>query len=514
MFKEKLVKVVFLAIILKQIAWMAFIPIWQTPDEQAHFAQVSVMAELNSLHLPKLNLSREIYESEKELGVLRDDFGNNKFTYHPEYNIPYSKSLDGPKENKLKSMPSESRTEFVKNEAAWYPPLYYAAGAVFYKLFNLGSIFDRVFAVRILNIFLLFGLCLITFKIGKLVFSEKMMAVFLTVLVSFAPMVTFVFAGVTSDPLFIFLFSLFLWRCLLLLKDGLKFRNLLIIALIMFLGFLTKPQANIMSFTLIPLLIFLLLTKNKNLKSWIFASVLVLLSLGGILLRLVRGGSLIPEASSNLSYSAAEIAEHLDFTIKHTYREVLPWFWGVFRWLSQGLPENLRKLTNWLTLLSIFGFFFQLAREFKQNHHAEKFQMKVFLALSMAVYFLALTAFDFAFRKAHGYSFGIQGRYFFPVIIPFSLIFLQGLLAFFPKKWETKVGLILSISMIIFNIFVFFLVTMSYYNPHPLAFLWEASQYKPVWLKFPINAVILLGFFISTALAIFEQTKKVYAKKT
>ena len=74
--------VIILTLLIKQILWLAFIPIWQFPDEQAHFAQVQNIAEnQSSASNQKLSTSREIFESEKLFGTNRDGFGNGCYRF-------------------------------------------------------------------------------------------------------------------------------------------------------------------------------------------------------------------------------------------------------------------------------------------------------------------------------------------------------------------------------------------------------------------------------------------------
>ena len=82
----KLLKLLLIAAFLNALSWIVLIPIWQYPDEQAHFAQVQDTAELGKT--PKgIDTSEEIAVYEKILGTARDGFGNNRYTYHPEFNI-------------------------------------------------------------------------------------------------------------------------------------------------------------------------------------------------------------------------------------------------------------------------------------------------------------------------------------------------------------------------------------------------------------------------------------------
>jgi len=503
------------AIFLKQLAWMVFIPIFQTPDEQAHFAQLQNIAETNSLFQPKLNTSQEIWISETLLGTNRDDRGDNKYTYHPEFNIPYSSSTAGLSEGQIASFPRDYRTDYVANESTWYPPSYYLLGAGVYKFFVTGTIFDRVFAVRLVSVLSLVALTVVTYSVGRMLFAGEAMALSLAVLVGFQPMLSFVHAGVTSDALFNLLFGLFLIIGLRLLNRGLNAIDLGLAGLVIALSFWTKPQANIMAFILIPLLLYLGLQGwTKNLKNYLLLLLVSSLSLFGIYSRLSNGVSILPETQggNSILISIPKIFEHLNFTLNHTYREVLPWYWGVFRWLSLGLPNWLRQLTNVLTLGSLGGLVIYWFRSVLSRQFDKKFAGIIFLTFSLFVYFLALTTFDFGFRQSHGFSFGIQGRYFFPVIASQMAIFLVGLTAFIPKKFELLTAKTLAIGMIFMNIIVFFWVVGSYYSLSWPEFFIQASQYKPVWLKMPVNIIILASYIFASFAIIWALV--IHGKKT
>lgn len=460
--------VLLLTVFFSQLAWAAFIPLWQTPDEQAHFGEVALYAETGGPKRIGNNLNKEIWTAEKILGTDRNEFGNNKFTYHPEYKTPYSLIT----EQEINNLPISTRTEFVKREATGYPPLYYFLAGLVYKLFYSGSLFDRVFAVRVFTVLTLVTLTGVAYLIGREIFKEKQ-ALDLSVLVGFFPMLSFVHTGVTSDALFNLLFAAFILTCLR--------RNWLVMLIIFALSLMTKPQAYIMGFTALPL---------------VFSQPLLLFAGLFLFLPLVKFVSLdklsVPE-TSGIKFTdifSRSFAEHLKFTAVHTYREVLPWYWGVFRWLSLGLPEILRKITNWLTVLSFVGFGVYLIRNANRK--------LLFLLYSLTIYFLAISTFDFGFRQTHGYSFGIQGRYFFPVIIPFMVIFLVGL---------KPLGRLLPVGMIIFNIITFFWVTGSYYQLSWPSFFIQASQYKPLWLKYPIN-LIILGLYLLWSLLLLRRIMK------
>lgn len=494
-------KKILLALIFAQLAWITFLPIFQTPDEQAHFGQVAVVAETGSNFIATKNLNKEIYFAEEILGTIRQNNGDNKYTYHPEFNIEYSNNLYGFQEKEIISFPKSFRTDYLINEATAYPPLYYRLGS----FFNNGNLFDRVFAVRLMTGVTGIITFVVVYLIGKVLYKDPLKQISLALLTSFAPMFMFVNSGVTSDSLFNLIFPAFLLLCLLLIKNGLNLKGLLAVGAIFILGIYTKPQANIMAFIFVPLLLFLFFKSKKKVLFLPFVILGTILVFGEVIRRILGGISIFPESSS-VKFSPGAIIEHFQFTLRHTYREVLPWYWGVFRWLSLGLPSLLRQITNLITILSFGSFIVYL---FRIKKFTEEFWLKSFMFFTLITYFLAITAFDFGFRQSHGFSFGIQGRYFFPVAVVVSMIIIDGMGFLFARITKGFYIIFLDFGMILFNVFTFFYLMFTYYEISFPGFFVQASQYKPLWLKYPVNLIILVGYLIcSLLLLLFIMRKK------
>ena len=126
MLMNSLFKLLLVAAFFNALSWIILIPLWQYPDEQAHFAQVQYIAEISGKpqNNQSFDTSYEVAISEKILGTERDDLGNNKYTYHPEYKPDYSTGLYGPYEKEITSLPKSARSQLVKDEATLNPPLY------------------------------------------------------------------------------------------------------------------------------------------------------------------------------------------------------------------------------------------------------------------------------------------------------------------------------------------------------------------------------------------------------
>jgi len=462
-------------VLIKSLAWALFIPLWHFPDEQAHFGHVAYLAEGGTLPMGRTNdLNQEIAISEQRLGTYRNKYGNNSFTYQPDYRLEYTDSLEGLYEAEIKSLPLSTRKEFKDPESAYYPHFFYRVSGLIYKLFYNQDIFIRVFALRL---FWLFGhvfMVWLAWLIGKEVFpKDPKAAVTVAVLTSFQPMLSFVAAGVTGDNLHNLLFTAVIYFCLKL-RRKLAWKNLLGLTLVMILGFINKPQFLIALGIVVPILL------------WRFRLVLGLI-IAGLILLYTQGKLPYFEIKTDLARPDYTLWQHLVYTAQHTFREVLPWYWGVFRWLSLTLPRWVNQVMMRLLLVAGIGLVIKLFRR--------KFGPGFWLIIwSAAVYFLALFFWDYQQVRNAGFPFGIQGRYYFPVIVPHMVLLVMGL-----RQITNYLLLITDYWFIALNWIAFYWVTASYYDTSGFkTFIIQASQYKPDFAKGAWLAAVLFLYAILT----------------
>jgi hypothetical protein len=133
------------------------------------------------------------------------------------------------------------------------------------------------------------------------------------------------------------------------------------------------------------------------------------------------------------------------WTIRHTISEVLPWYWGVYKWLSLTVPHVNYQIINRLVLVSLLGLLIRLVLIVKNKKVTNSDLVLTFLITASLIYFLIFTMGDYYFNRLYGYSFGIQGRYFFPLVIFHLAILLIGIWQFlqlFARRFA-KYGLVL-----------------------------------------------------------------------
>lgn len=493
--KEKpLLTSLLLSFFLKQIFLIGLVPIWHTPDEQAHFAQVAYFSEFSKMPFGKDDLNREISESEYLLGTKRDQSGNNKFTFHPEYRIEYTSSYTGKYENYINNVPVGFRREFTGQEAANYPPLYYWISSLAYKLFYTHGLIDRVFAVRFVSTLLSLLTVLISLYIGKLLFGRLILAYGLAAMVAFHPMFSLVSAGVNSDNLFNLFFTLMTYVCLLMIKRGLSKKGLFLSIIISYGMYLTKPQFILaLPIFYVAILLSILINFKSSMRLKVVAKLMALPVLLFFLFSgvkdalsefLARNSYLLTFLPGERNLSNVSFFSFFKQTIRHTIAEVIPWYWGVFNWLGVTYERGVHRIINRVMVLAAAGVCLKFFMDAKHKKIDYPF---LFVLATSVIYFMGITVYNYLFYLGHGFPFGIQGRYFFPNIVSHMCVLLAGFTYFVPEKFQILKNVwlkLVPLGMVILQFIAIWTIAKSYYDLSSLqGFIMQASQYKPVIFK-------------------------------
>lgn len=421
-------------VLAKSLVWTTIAPIFQTPDEQAHFVQLQWYVEKKVLKIdPQKNLSVEVATVEDLLGTRRDLQGNNKFTYHPEYKTP--------SQIVIPDFPLKDRITYVGNEAALYPPIYYLLSVPFYDVAYNQNIVSRIMAARVLPIILSLLLAGVAYKIGIVVWKEKLFAGVLAILVSFQPMISFVAAGVHPDNLLNLLYSGEILISLLLLKDGIRLKYLVALAILFFLGLETKI---LMVFFLPVAVAIASYAYFRGNRVGMLVAFLVLISPVAAFIWQWPIPDM-PIVTSHSPLAGMNFIDYMRFRGPKIVFEIWPWYWGVFKWLGVTLPPMVMKIITRVAILAGVGLVLRLWRK-------RDFEWKalVFFIISSASYLLYLVLWDWRVMQAMGYSQGLQGRYLFTNIVPQMALFLAGLTVI--KRFSKPTAILLALGIITLNL--------------------------------------------------------------
>ncbi len=195
----------------------------------------------------------------------------------------------------------------------------------------------------------------------------------------------------------------------------------------------------------------------------------------------------MPRVSASSPLVGMSIAQYLRFRLPKTLFEIWPWFWGVFKWLGVVLPPLVRKIITRLSALSILGLSLRFILKVRDRKFTSEDKILIlFLAIAIS-YYLYMIVWDYRLMQSVGYSIGLQGRYFFPVIIPIMGILFFGWLSLIPRHWlkfQTLVFGVLIFSIVSLNLVALYTVSKSYYDISSWKiFTTQLRQYKPDIVK-------------------------------
>jgi hypothetical protein len=320
-------------------------------------------------------------------------------------------------------------------------------------------------------------------------------------------MIVFSSTGVLPDPLTNFLFALVLLFSLIIIKSGLKPNIISVLTAVVLLGMLTRQQFIIS----LPLIIFAIILNQFKISRKRGVIILFLIFL--ISIAVLTASPSLPEAGKadpRLLFSNG-FADYIISALKQTYAQTMPWYWGVYKWLSLTLPPIYYQVINRIVLLSIGGILLWLFLRVKKKTGNGNILYIVFLIASSVIYFMFFIIWDFYFKNMLGYTFGIQGRYFFPLVIAHMALLVFGLtslLKFLPKSVFKFSALLIISGIILFNDLSLWHISSSYYDTSNMqTFIIQASQYKASFIKGNIIGLILMSALTSQLIFLFSVSK-------
>lgn len=466
---------------------------FEIPDEQSHFASVQFL--VNQKRMPtmndKKNLSIEEQKAEEILGVM--SLGQNKYSRHPEYRMEYVPGFQGLFESDLANLNTPSnRNTYTIHQAALYPPLYYLFASIFYRIAYSSDIITRIFTTRIASIILASIIPLLTYLLGLRIWQKKSNAIILAALSILFPMSSYLGAGINSDNLHNLLFTAAIILAVDLINKGWSTNRSLMIGSVIGIDLITKPQGYI----LIPIfgIAVLIRWEWQEWRLWIkhlvYIVAPILLFAGWQELPKFLFGSDSQGATAymarSINYSGADnFATFVRGYIITTTKEMVVWYWGVFKWFGVILPKPFWWIANRVIAVSGIGIILKLAKDIRAKKLSRTGKIIIFSLISNIIYASALFWFDWQFFQEYGRSLGLQARYYLPLLsLQLALIYMGLLELAWTKKLKKMVGIMLVVGFLILHIAGLYTQLKSYYDLVPLSLLiQEISQYKPFFAK-------------------------------
>ena len=444
-----LIGLILAASALKWLAWVAIVPFFQMPDEPAHFCYVQKLAETRKLFLGKADTSF----TEEVTSAWREG-GQEELSFSRVNKYDFSAGEYGEYEKKMKNAPLEARSKLtdIPLVPVQYPPLYYLSATPFYNLFYSGNILDRDFAVRIFSALLGLFTVFIVYKTAGLIFPKhKYVPETIALLVSFNPMFTFISASINSDCLLNALFSLYIYYYIKICLNKHSLKDVLLLAAVVALGFLTK-QPFILSLVILVIALFFFLKLSIKIKLAIAAGCLLVSTVAFVYL---SQNFPMPVISS----SAGQFFKHMLLkSVPFFYFDFIGSFFGNFGWLDTPMPNVILNILFTVFYAAVLLFLVDAFRSFKKNGEAFlSAKQYMILAVPAIIYILSVIYIE------SNTKFGLQGRYFFPVISLIYSCLLGGLLSVIPEKFRARFLFAAAILTVLLNMYCLFGVIVPKY---------------------------------------------------
>ena len=469
-----LIVLLFLIMLVKGALWSLAFPLWQGPDEDDHYAVIQFIGENGRLpDTTDVILPDEVTRSRELADVGRLD-------YAPEQRQGWSDGPLGLREAEFDHLPAASRTSTELGTTAKLmhaTPLYYVIAAIPYRLIGYGeNLLVRMQVQRLFAVLVSSPIVIVAYLIARLLFpNDAALRLTIPTLVAFHPQLTQMTAVISVDGLFFVLYSLLIYLCLLVLRDGLDWKTAVLIGLTFAAAFLIKPTIN----GFVPLVALVVVYdwwRRKGERWRVFwaaalMNAVILPPAAWWMARswrinhdlfyfnpVVEGHRII----QNPFYDYQFLPHMLDY-YQSVWGGLFVTWWAHFGWVDTALPPGVYTFLRGLTLLAIMGLAWKLGRDWRQRPSFPGWQQGrrmapvivwLFLALTLLVPVILLQGYDLTFWWEFGNGRGLQGRYWLGTVVPMLTFFTLGLLFLLPPRWHNAnaVHWLLRLGMVLFNI--------------------------------------------------------------
>lgn len=457
---------IILAFFLKGVLITVIFPFLNGQDENVHYNTVQYYAEPNVKDwiirknvqnrdkdvMESLNFSKEIEEAAKVIHY--DDIR------HVTQNTqPFTDGYDGAEE---KEFNSKEYTRYNED----YPPNIVRKAFIYHFLlsrleiiYSGQNIFFRFFSARIFSVILGTISILLFYLILKNIGFSQNHNLMITAIISFQPMFSNTSSFVNYDIAMIFSFALFILGAVLIIKNGLNWKNILILLSALLIGLLSKGTAVVLIPVAFLVLLFAIFKKKENKKKFI-ACFLILAVILLIASWLAYSGKYNLESffqglnnknyneiySSLSDYLRSELSFGRLKLTSHTY-------WGNMGIISKALSDNIRNTIWMLEAISVIGIMIFLILKKNPDFLPQK-RYIIFFLIMIAALQIGIRFVDWRLYEVHEKIMtGAPGRYFLPSILPHIGLMVVGIGTILRKKivFDTFLALTL-IAMFAFSI--------------------------------------------------------------
>lgn len=408
----------FLALsLVRGILYASIVPPWQAPDEIAHFEYISLLYQERHFLQPadaSPLLQRRIISSMYE----------NRFWSY----IPYPEPVTMPL--------SLAETPFVgPSSVLGRFSLAYLLSALFFGPVFYQDIVTQLYAMRLVSVILgMLVVAMAFLTVRELFPDDNFLLVTVPAWIVFLPQHTYINSSVSDGNLAELLVSILICGVVVGFKRGLSLRRVVLIALLPPLSLLTKATTSFIIPWLglaIPIYVWAgdrSIPITRRTREAMLAIVALVAGVAFCSVMRAPGLSYLRSGISALLARQTQMAT--DFPTLRSHAILLfESFWAYFGWVTVRMGSSIYALLGVVSVVATLGVIASLAYGRGEPRTLEGWQRAVICILGLC----ALLSITINFVGALG---GPQGRYLYPAIIAFSILFMLGIRRFIPSGYE------------------------------------------------------------------------------
>jgi len=332
--------------------------------------------------------------------------------------------------------------------------LFHAIASLIEKVFNNQNILVRFYLTRIFCVFLGTLAILFFYLTTKTIGISSKNSLLLTAIISFQPKFSAYLSNVNYDALLIPLFFLFTLAGVMLLKNGLNWKNLLLLLASTILAITTKITGLVLLVIFASIVTFLLYTKvktkSKNIRYLIYFTCVLLFILLAMYL-----GTFLPTKEQSIS----QIFNSVQGYLKESKG------FGLSARTYWGTPDDSLQIIKYIEILALIGigllFFSKKESAIWQTNFLPEKKYVFFLLFMVVTLQLEIRVADWTFFNRLGrIETGMPGRYFLPNLgahIMLMFIGLGAIFAYFKREQYLEKALIVGmLAMFSFSFYTLF----------------------------------------------------------
>ena len=397
-------------------------PLWQSPDEPAHFNYIRTIGETGTLPILQSG----------------------------DYNQEYLEQI------KAAKFPASMSIDAIRYES-YQPPLYYITAAPVYLIARAGGINALVISLRLFSVLLGAILLFVAYTIVREIFSDDSFFALATVgTLATIPMHIAVTASISNDTASELILALILWLAIRRIHDKIDDKRFIILGGILFgAGLATKTTTYLPGAVLLIIAEFArsrVTKRNLPITNYFMLFAISFLISAPMFLRnmltygitdplgLARHDSVVIGQPTTAQMISQYGFNHILFDV---FAVTFKSFWAQFGWMGVLVNDRIYVVLFVLVGIALFGVVVYAWRIFRQRDLLTDVQWwsVALMAIMVVTAIAAYIGYNFKF-------FQLQGRYLFPATTAIAFFLIIGLCEIIAREYHRIAFAILYVGML------------------------------------------------------------------